>query len=147
MSSYLVAGNWKMNLDRQSAVQLAEELRGQFPEPGDVELAVFPPSVYLEAVGGVLHGGSIGLGAQNVHAASDGAFTGEVSCSMVADFGCRYVILGHSERRTLMGETDAMVAEKVLASIASNLVPIVCLGESLEQREAGQTQTGCSSVN
>jgi triosephosphate isomerase len=105
-----------------------------------VDIAVCPPAVYLGELGKALHATNIGLGAQNVNSKSEGAYTGEISCSMLKDVGCRYVILGHSERRAIYGETDSMVNEKLHAVLAAGLTPIVCVGETLEQREAGQTQ-------
>lgn len=104
-------------------------------------MAVCPPYVYLETVGQALAGSAIGLGAQNVSAERDGAFTGEISVSMLTDLGCQFVILGHSERRTLMGETDAIVLKKAQAALAGGLTPIICVGESLAQRQAQETQT------
>jgi len=106
-----------------------------------VDVAVCPPSVYLHDVGAAIRGSSIGLGAQNVNQAADGAFTGEISCGMLKDLGCSYVILGHSERRAIFGETDSMVNEKLKAVLKAGLTPIVCVGETLEQREAGKTQS------
>jgi triosephosphate isomerase len=105
-----------------------------------VDIAVCPPAVYLGELGKALHATNIGLGAQNVNSKTEGAYTGEISCSMLKDVGCRYVILGHSERRAIYGETDSMVNEKLHAVLAAGLTPIVCVGETLEQREAGQTQ-------
>jgi triosephosphate isomerase len=104
-----------------------------------VEVAVCPPSVYLHDVGAALRGSHIALGSQNMYHTEEGAYTGEVSGKMLKDLGCRYVILGHSERRQLMGETDAQVNQKVHAALKVGLVPIVCVGETLDQREAGQT--------
>ncbi len=105
-----------------------------------VEVAVCPPLVYLHDVGSNLRGSSIGLGAQNMFHEKDGAFTGEISGAMLRDIGCSYVILGHSERRQLMGETDAIVNKKVFAALRSELRPIVCVGETLQEREAGVTK-------
>jgi triosephosphate isomerase len=105
-----------------------------------VDIAVCPPAVYLGELGKALHATNIGLGAQNVNSKTEGAYTGEISCSMLKDVGCRYVILGHSERRAIYGETDSIVNEKLHAVLAAGLTPIVCVGETLEQREAGQTQ-------
>ena len=134
-----IAGNWKMNLDRASAAALAEALARQAEAVGDVDLAVCPPSVYIDAVGKALAGSPIALGAQNVYHQPSGAYTGEISVAMLKDLGCRYVILGHSERRHVLGETDEQINEKVLAALGAGLTPIVCVGELLEQREAGQT--------
>ncbi len=140
MRRFLIAGNWKMNLLRDSAVALVHQLHDQLVSRPHVEVVVCPPHVYLHDVGAVLCGGVIQLGAQNMHAEDEGAFTGEVSGKMLRDLGCRYVILGHSERRQFFGETDSMVLAKALAAFRYGLVPIVCVGESLDQREAGQTQ-------
>jgi triosephosphate isomerase len=115
---------------------LVESLRNV----SNVDVAVCPPAVYLGELGKALHGSNIGLGAQNAYSKPDGAFTGEISCSMLKDVGCRYVILGHSERRAIFGETDAMVNDKLQAVLAAGLTPIVCVGETLQQREAGQTE-------
>ena len=134
-----IAGNWKMNLDHKGAVALAREVASQAKRFDYVELAVFPPSVYVEAVAQVLQGTSIGWGVQNVYQRPNGAFTGEISVAMLQDLGCRYVILGHSERRQFLGETDEEVNRKLLAVLAGELTPIVCVGERLEQRESGET--------
>ncbi len=143
----LIAGNWKMNLRRDSAVQLAQELvrgvsalqGGKSAREFGVDVAICPPSPYLEAVGQAVRGSSIGLGAQNVYFELDGAFTGEISAAMADDIGCRYVVLGHSERRHVLGESDADVNRKVKAALDLPLTPIVCVGELLEEREAGLT--------
>ncbi|MEQ8785836.1 MAG: triose-phosphate isomerase [Pirellulaceae bacterium] len=140
MKKYLIAGNWKMNLNRAQGVALAEDIASRASEAAEnVELLVCPPSLYLTAVGEALGGAPVGLGAQNVYHEADGAYTGEVSTAMLLDVGCRYVILGHSERRHILGETDTDVNKKVLAALAAGLTPIVCVGEKLDQREAGQT--------
>ena len=112
----------------------------QLHESANVGVAVCPPSVYLHDVGAALRGSSISLGAQNVYHAAEGAYTGEVSCGMLLDLGCQYVILGHSERRAIFGESDADVNQKLHAVLKSGLKPIVCVGETLAQREAGETQ-------
>ncbi len=138
MRRLLIAGNWKMHLSAAKSVALAEEiLHGEVPR--SVDVAVCPPFVYLTAVGEVVRGSSVQLGAQNVHYADQGAFTGEVSPSMLLDVGCQCVILGHSERRQLFAETDVMVNRKLEAVMKAGLTAIVCVGETLAQREAGET--------
>jgi triosephosphate isomerase (TIM) len=135
----LIAGNWKMNTDRASAVALAGGIARRAGDFSKVDLLVCPPFVYLSAVGEALKGSPVGLGAQNMYHEASGAFTGEISASMLLDAGCRFVILGHSERRHILGESDVSVNRKTLASLAAGLVPIVCVGELLSEREAGQT--------
>ncbi|MFM8495066.1 MAG: triose-phosphate isomerase [Planctomycetia bacterium] len=137
----IVAGNWKMNLDRAKAKELAAAVAARRGEAAKVELVLCPPALYVETVGAALAYATsdVGLGAQNMHDKASGAFTGEVAPPMLVDLGCRYVILGHSERRTLFGETDAAVNAKTKAALAAGLVPIVCVGETLEEREAGKT--------
>ncbi len=134
-----IAGNWKMNLDRASAVALAEEVAKEAAGVEGVDLAVCPPSVYLDVVAAAVAGSKVALGAQNMYHQPNGAFTGEISAAMLCDIGCRYVILGHSERRHILGETDEDVNKKVLAALEARLTPIVCLGELLPEREAGRT--------
>lgn len=136
----IVAGNWKMNLDRAKARDLAAAVAARAAEVGTTELVLCPPAVYVETVATALGGSSpVALGAQNMHDQSSGAFTGEVAPPMLLDLGCRYVILGHSERRTLFGETDAVVNAKARAALTAGLTPIVCVGETLEEREGGRT--------
>ncbi len=135
----LIAGNWKMNLDRAAAVALAKAVVEQAASVSGVELAVCPPFVYLDCVGKVVAGSAVALGAQNMYHQPNGAYTGEVSASMLCDLGCKYVILGHSERRHILGETDQQINKKVHAALAAGLSPIVCVGETLEEREAGRT--------
>jgi triosephosphate isomerase len=129
-----------MNLNRGQSLSLVQSLAESLRGVSEVDIAVCPPAVYLGELGKALHATNIGLGAQNVNSKAEGAYTGEISCSMLKDVGCRYVILGHSERRAIYGETDSMVNEKLHAVLAAGLTPIVCVGETLEQREAGQTQ-------
>jgi triosephosphate isomerase len=136
----LIAGNWKMNTRHDAAMALAEGVVAAVGESTAVDIALCPPSVYLTDVSDALVGTPVELGAQNLYAADDGAFTGEINAGMLTDVGCRYVILGHSERRALMGETDAQVNEKLQAALAGNLIPIVCVGETLEDREADRTE-------
>jgi triosephosphate isomerase (TIM) len=134
-----IAGNWKMNLDRAGAVALAKGLLEGAAGAPDVEIAVCPPSVYLEAVAGVVGGSDVGLGAQNMWHEPNGAFTGELSAAMLLDVGCQYVILGHSERRQFLSETDELINKKLHSALAAGLTPILCVGELLSEREAGQT--------
>ena len=137
----IVAGNWKMNLDRTKARELAAAVAARVAEAGATELVLCPPALYVDTVGATLAAAksAVALGGQNMHDKGSGAFTGEVAPSMLLDLGCRYVILGHSERRTLFGETDAIVNAKTKAALAAGLIPIVCVGETLEEREAGRT--------
>ncbi len=135
----IIAGNWKMNLRSASAAELADGILKQVGSEPKVDVVVCPVAVHLAAVADRLAGSPVGLGAQNLYPADDGAFTGEINAAMLSDIGCRYVILGHSERRQLMGETDADVNRKLHAAMAGHLVPIVCVGETLQQREADET--------
>ena len=134
-----IAGNWKMNLGRVAAVALAQGMAKAAETIDGVDLAVCPPSVYLDAVAGAVAGSNVALGAQNMYHEPKGAYTGEISAAMLCDLGCQYVILGHSERRHVIGETDDQINQKVHAALEAGLTPIVCVGELLSQREAGQT--------
>ena len=136
----LIAGNWKMNTNRAEAIALAQAVAEGARSLGQVDLAVCPPSVYLDAVGSALKGQPVALGAQNMYHEPAGAFTGEISAAMLVDLGCRYVILGHSERRHVLGETDQQINLKVFAALDAGLTPIVCVGELLSEREAGETE-------
>jgi triosephosphate isomerase len=138
----IVAGNWKMNLDRAKARELAAAVAARRGEAAKVELVLCPPALYVETVGTALAAAKsdVGLGGQNMHDKANGAFTGEVAPAMLIDLGCRYVILGHSERRTLFGETDGTVNAKTKAALAAGLTPIVCVGETLEEREGSRTE-------
>ena len=136
----LIVGNWKMNLNRRQAVELAEAVARGVGANCPADVAVCPPSVYLDAVGAALQGSPVGLGAQNVYHQPDGAFTGELSTAMLKDVGCRFVIVGHSERRHILGETNADVNQKLLAVLAAGLEPILCVGEKLEERQSGRTK-------
>jgi triosephosphate isomerase len=140
MRKLFVAGNWKMNLNGRQSVELARALRAEFGRLEEVRLAVCPPFVYLRSVAEVLAGSAIGLGAQNMYTEAEGAYTGEVAGPMLLDVGCRYVILGHSERRHVIGERDQFINAKVLKALQFGLEPIVCVGEKLEEREAGRTE-------
>jgi triosephosphate isomerase len=140
MRRTLVAGNWKMNGSKASIKELLDGIKQGIGEVKNADVAVCPPAVYLGEVSALLQGTSIALGAQNVSQEPAGAFTGEISVSMLKDFSCRYVIVGHSERRTLYGETDAIVAKKFAAVRAAGLIPILCIGETLDEREKGVTE-------
>ena len=134
----LIAGNWKMNgtgAALTEAKALAEALTA---ESAAVRVAICPPATLIERMAGAVKGSAVEVGGQDCHAEASGAFTGDVSAGMLADAGAGLVILGHSERRAMHGETDADVAAKVQAALAAGLEPIVCVGETLEQREAGQ---------
>ena len=135
--SRLVAGNWKMHGSRASIAALLDALVAANPGSGCVVCAPFP---YLAQVAERLRGTAIAWGAQNVSEHAQGAYTGEVSAAMLAEFGCRYVIVGHSERRQLYAESDAQVAAKYAAASAAGMTPILCVGETLAEREAGQTE-------
>ena len=138
MRPILIAGNWKMNGSLESVVELIEGIRAG--SGGNSSLAVFPPAIFLMKVGGMLSGTGIALGAQNVCDAEAGAYTGEVSAAMLKECGCQYAIVGHSERRSLYQESDQLVANRFLMAVASGIKPILCVGESLEERESGITE-------
>ena len=135
----LVAGNWKMNGRREMASRLATEIAAAVPAGVDVLLC--PPAPYLERVGAQLASSGVLLGGQNLGGSEDGAFTGEVSSGMLADVGCSHVLVGHSERRQLFSESDAVVAGKFYSALEAGLTPILCVGETLQEREAGDTET------
>jgi triosephosphate isomerase len=141
MRTLFIAGNWKMNpADHESALALADEVKRGVGPDVSVRVAVCPPSVYLHRIDQALAGSPIGLGGQNMHWKPDGAYTGELSGAMLVDAGCTHVILGHSERRHGMGETDAQVNQKLQAALAAGLYPIVCIGETQDERQANQTE-------
>ena len=140
MRNFLVAGNWKMHGDDASNRELVAGIVEGAPAADNVSLLVCPPFPYLASVASQLQGSSVELGAQNVSEHQAGAYTGEVASRMLRDVGCRYVIVGHSERRALYGESSAQVAEKMAAALGAGLVPILCVGEMLEEREAGSTE-------
>jgi triosephosphate isomerase len=140
MRSKVVVGNWKLNGSQDSNEALLKALLREIPRDNPVACAVCVPGPYLAQVGALLEGSGIAWGAQDLSRYDHGAYTGEVSGAMLVDLGCRYVIVGHSERRTLFGETDALAAEKYVAARRSGLTPIYCVGETLEERERGEMQ-------
>ena len=141
MRRTLVAGNWKMNGDEATNAALVDAIVADIPEGGRVDLLVCPPFPYLSSVARQLAGSQLMLGAQTVSEHAGGAFTGEVSAAMLMELGCCYVIVGHSERRALFAETNETVAKKFAAALAAGLTPILCVGETLDDREAGRTET------
>ncbi len=140
MPTPFVAGNWKMNTTIAEAVALADELRGPLGAVDNVTRVVCPPFVSLAAVAEVLAGSPIGVGAQNMHPEPKGAYTGEVSGTMLQGI-CEYVILGHSERRHVLGEQDEFINAKVKAALGLGIAPILCVGETLDERDAGRANT------
>ncbi len=139
MRRKLVAGNWKMNGSRASIKELLNGIKQGVADVAAADMVVCAPYLYLGDVESQLNGSTIGWGAQNLSDRDSGAFTGEVAASMLNDFNCGYVIVGHSERRSLYGEDDAMVAKKFAVARAAGLKPILCVGETLEERESGVT--------
>ncbi|MEO0559316.1 MAG: triose-phosphate isomerase [Bacteroidota bacterium] len=136
-----VVGNWKMNTSLEDAVRLASDVARAVGAGDDpVSVGMCPPAIWLEAVSERVRASSVWVGAQNVHPGASGAFTGELAVPMLQDIGCTAVIVGHSERRQLFGETSAFVAQKVRAALAGELVPILCVGETLNEREAGDAE-------
>ena len=139
MKKKLIAGNWKMNGTAASNAALLEALLAKSSD-WNCLVAVCVPAVYMAQVQGIVEGSGIALGSQDVSAQESGAYTGEISATMLKDFGARYAIVGHSERRQYHGETDATVAEKATRALAAGITPIVCVGETLAEREAGRTE-------
>ncbi len=140
MRQPLVAGNWKMNGSTETIKNLLEGIKQSIDTVSGVEVVVCPPYVYLPGVQQQLAGTAVSLGSQNISEHKAGAYTGEISASMLLEFRCRYAIVGHSERRTLFGESDSQVAAKYAAARAAGIVPVLCLGEILEERERGVTE-------
>jgi triosephosphate isomerase len=135
----LVVGNWKMHGSRASVADLLVGLSAELSAFSQADVAVCPPYLFIPQAAAALQSTAVTWGAQNLSEQPEGAYTGEVSASMLAEFGCQYVLVGHSERRALFAESDQLVAEKFKAAQAAGLTPILCVGESLEQREAGET--------
>ena len=142
MRRFLVAGNWKMNTNRGSGSALAGALAENSPvEEAGVEVLICPPYTGIESAGNAISGSAVQLGAQDVYFEPGGAFTGEISVEMLSDAGCGYVIIGHSERRHVLGETDEIINRKVKAALAGGLKVVLCVGELLSDREGGNTES------
>ncbi len=139
MRKPIIAGNWKMNNTASEGVALVKAI-APLVKDASCDVVVCVPAIDIPAVSEALKGTNIGLGAENVHYAEKGAFTGEISAAMLKEYGVKYVIIGHSERRQYFGETDETVNKRTLTAIAAGLTPIVCIGESLEERETGKTE-------
>ena len=141
MRTLFLAGNWKMNpTTAEAARTLAEAVKVGVGPAGDVQVALFPPAIFLDQIDKVLDSSPIGMGGQDMHAKPDGAYTGSISGAMLVDAGCTHVILGHSERRHGLGETSAMVNAKLHAALEAQLYPIVCIGETLDEHKAHQAE-------
>jgi len=140
MRQTLVAGNWKMNGSLEANRQLLEGVKSGVEAGVNAKVVVCPPAIYIPQAADMLSGSAIGWGGQNLSREASGAFTGEISAGMLRDLGCEYVIVGHSERRALYGETDQLVAEKFQVAQQAGLTPILCVGELLEERESGDTE-------
>jgi len=141
MRRILVAGNWKMHGSRGMVKELLQGLLAGAGNENGVDVAVFPPFPYLGETQALLQGSPISWGAQTLNPVAQGAHTGEVSAGMLVDFGCRYVLVGHSERRTIYGESDDDVADRFAAALVAGLEPVLCVGETLDQRESGETES------
>lgn len=140
MRTPVIVGNWKMYKTVSESMQLARSLKIKFVGLKDVEIGVCPPFTSIAPVAEILKGSNIGVGGQNMHFADKGAFTGEIAPGMLVDLGCKYVILGHSERREHFGEKNELIQKKAKAAHAAKLIPIVCVGETLKEREDGKTE-------
>ena len=140
MRKRIIAGNWKMNKTLDESIDLARAIKDKAADVQNVDVILCPPFTNLYSVVDVLKGTNIGVGAQNLHWEAKGAFTGEISADMLRSVGCQYVIIGHSERRQYFGETDETVNKRIKAALAAGLAPIVCVGETLEEREADKTE-------
>ena len=144
MRTPIIAGNWKMNGSRSSIKELLEGIKAGMGDVKSAEVVVCAPAIYLADVSEQLSGSKVAWGGQNLSTEAKGAFTGEISADMLLDFKSEYVIVGHSERRTLYGDTDQLVAEKFEVARKAGLKPILCIGESLEERESGVTTDVCA---
>lgn len=140
MRRTLIAGNWKMNGSLESITELMKGIKSGLAEVSNADLAVCPPAIYLLRVSGLIDQDNIALGAQNICDHASGAFTGEIAPSMLKEAGCQYAIIGHSERRSLYGESDELVAKRFAMAVESGITPILCIGETLEERESGVTE-------
>jgi triosephosphate isomerase len=141
MREYLVAGNWKMNGSTAANAELVRGILAGAGKSGSARLLVCPPYPYLKDIVEILSGSNVAVGAQNVSEHSSGAFTGEVSPAMLKDVGCSHVIVGHSERRAMMGDSSDVVGRKFAAALSEGLQPVLCVGETLEEREADRTRS------
>ena len=139
MRTPFIAGNWKMNMTAASGKQLIEELK-PLVKDANCKVALCVPAILIPAMTEAAKGSNIEIGAENVHWAEKGAYTGEISCEMLKEYGVKYAIIGHSERRQYFGETDEGVNKRTLAALANGITPIVCVGETLEERESGVTE-------
>jgi triosephosphate isomerase len=142
MRKPFIGGNWKMNTDSHSSVELASGLKERLAETAgrEVDVAIIPPFVYIPGVVQAVQASRIGVGGQDLYFEEKGAYTGEISAAMLKDVGCSYVLCGHSERRHVLGEDDELINKKLHAAISGGLLPILCVGEKLEQREADKTE-------
>jgi triosephosphate isomerase len=140
MRKPIIAGNWKMNKTLTEALQFANEVKGSVPSEEKVDSVICSPALFLDQLVKTVQGTPIKIGAQNMHFEESGAFTGEISPKALEELGVQYVIIGHSERREMFNETDESVNKKALAAFRHHLIPIICVGETLEQRESGKTK-------
>jgi len=141
MRTKIIAGNWKMNKTASEAKALIEAIKAELEGLSGVDVVVCPPATDLKDAAATLEGSSVGLGAQNVHWEASGAYTGEISAAMLVDLGVKYVIIGHSERRQYFGETNETVNKRTKSALAAGLIPLVCVGETLEERDSGQMES------
>ena len=139
MRQSLVIGNWKMNGSKESIRQLLTEIKAGLAANAKAQVAVCAPSIFISTVAEHLQGSAIWFGAQNVADQASGAYTGEISPNMLLEFGCKLALVGHSERRSLYGETDTLIANRYSSAISANVTPVLCIGETLEEREGGNT--------